>query len=287
MYIILHNPLTKNKKSRRTIRRVVNHFKRRGIPFRLKSLLKIENIEHYIKHSPEDTKFLLLGGDGTINTFINQTYNLHMLQEIFLMGVGSGNDFLRSLRKQAPKHQTIMRSFFDNKSRFFINGSGMGMDGAIAHRVNKMKRTNRLNYFISALRTFAKFKPKYMEVEIDGTMHTFNKAYLINANAGEFIGGGMRLTPEANLENDYLEILVVHSIPRFLIFLIFLSVYFGVHSRLRKYVFIARGKHVKATMFSPQISQCDGETYEKVKTLEAYATKKRVAFKPFNLHKTK
>ena len=84
MFIILHNPLSRNKKSKRTTKKVVEHFKEKGVPFRLKSLLKIKDIEHYIKHAPEDIKILLLGGDGTINTFINKTYSLHITQDIYL-----------------------------------------------------------------------------------------------------------------------------------------------------------------------------------------------------------
>ncbi len=285
MFIILHNPMTKNKKARRRLKRVVNYFKRRNIRFRLKSLLKIDDLEAFIKRIPSDSKLVLLGGDGTINAFINRTYNLHVAQSIYLMGVGSGNDFLRSLKRQNTGHQFIRRMKYGRKSRFFINGSGLGMDGQIAHRVNQSPRTNRFNYFLSAIKTFATFRPKYMEVEIDGKLHTFKKGYLLNVNSGEYIGGGMRLTPDANLDDDQLEVLVVHRISRPFLFLIFLSVYFGFHTRFKRYIFRSKGHHVKATMFSSQIAQCDGETFRKVRDFEAWSTDKRVTFLPFDLDK--
>ncbi len=283
MYIILYNPLSRNRKARWLTKRLVNRFKRNNIPFRLKSLLKIKDVEQYIKDAPHDVKLLLLGGDGTINTFVNQTYNLQLPREVLLMGVGSGNDFLRSMKKQQPKTQPILRMRHDNKSRFFMNGSGLGMDGAIAHRVSQSSRSGTFTYFLAALRTFVTYRPKYMEVEIDGELHKFKKAYLININSGEYIGGGMRLTPGARIEEDELQVVVVHRVHRLMIFLIFLSVYLGLHTKLRRYIFAKKGRHVKATMFAPEVAQCDGECFEKTKTIEVSATSKKAKFRVFDI----
>ncbi len=282
MYIILYNPLSKNKKAKRVTKKVVDLFKKNNVPFRLKSLLKIKDIEKYIKSTPKDIKLLLLGGDGTVNTFINQTYSLHLEQEIYLMGVGSGNDFMRSLNKQKPDTQPVMRMNFDRKKRFFINGSGLGMDGMIAHRVNQSTSKNRFNYFFNTIRTFLSFKPKYMEAVIDGKLHTFKKAFLINVNSGQYIGGGMRLTPDVLLEDDEFEVIIVHKLNKLLLLLIFISVYLGFHTKFKRYVFTTKAKHVKATMFSTQISQCDGETFPGTHTIEVSTTGKKAAFKVFD-----
>ncbi len=285
MFIILHNPLSRNKKSKRVTKKVVDMFQAKGVPFRLKSLLKIKDIEQYIKKTPKDIKILLLGGDGTINTFMNNTYNLAVKNEIYLKGNGSGNDFLRSLKKQTPETQKIMVMNYNDKKRYFMNGAGMGMDGYIAHLVNLSKRKNRFNYFLNTLKAFITFKPKYAEVTIDGTLHTFKKAYLIDVNSGEYIGGGIRLTPRASLEGEMLDVVVVHKIPKILLFVIFLSVYLGKHTWFKRYVFYKKGKHVKATMFSPQIAQCDGESFEKTYQLEIKPTQKRAKFKLFDFEK--
>ncbi len=285
MFIILHNPLSRNKKSKRVTKKVIDKFKAHNIPFRLKSLLKIKDIEQYIKKTPKDINILLLGGDGTINTFMNNTYNLAIENEIYLKGNGSGNDFLRSLKRQAPKYQRIMVMQYNEKKRYFMNGAGLGMDGYIAHLVNQSKRKNRFNYFLNTLKAFFIFKPKYAEITIDGMVHKFKKAYLINVNSGEFIGGGIRLTPKAKLEEDMLDIVVVHRIPKPLLFIIFLSVYFGKHTLFKRYVFYTKGKHVKATMFSPQVAQCDGESFDKTYQVDIKTTKKSAKFKLFDFEK--
>ncbi len=284
MVIILHNPLSKNKKSKRTTKKVVESFKAKGIPFRLKSLLKIKDIEDYLKNTPKEVNLLLLGGDGTINTFINKTYTLPCQNKIFLKGNGSGNDFLRYLNKNKSSQQAIMSMRYNDKKRHFINGSGLGMDGEIAHRVNQAKKKSRFNYVINALKTFATYKPKYMEVIIDGELHTFEKGYLINVNSGQFIGGGMKITPQGDVSDDLLDIVVVHSISKFMLFLIFITVFFGFHTKFKRYVFYKKGKHVKASMFSQQVAQCDGETFERTREIEITHSKKYTYFKPYDLN---
>ncbi len=284
MYIILYNPLSKNKKAKRTTKKVVDAFKKEKVPFRLKSLLKIKDIEDYIKKTPKNIKILLLGGDGTINTFINKTFNLAIENEIYLKGNGSGNDFLRSLKRQKPTKQAIMRLTYNDKNRYFMNGSGFGLDGQIAHLVNQSVRKNRFNYFVNTLKSFFTFKPKYTEVSIDSKLYTFKKAYLVNVNNGECIGGGMRITPQARLDEPSVDVVVVHRIPKPFLFFIFLSVYFGKHTFFKRYVFYKKGKHVKATMFSPQVSQCDGETFEKTSEIEISPTNKFANFKVFDMN---
>ena len=285
MFIILHNPLSKNRKAKRTTKKVVDRFKRNGVPFRLKSLLKIRDIEQYIKDTPKEIKILLLGGDGTINHFINNTYDLPIKNEIYLQGNGSGNDFMRSLKKLHPEKQHIMKLKHNEDIHYYMNGCGMGLDGKISHLVNQSKRKSKFNYFFNTLRSFFTYKPRYAEVSIDGKLHTFKKAYLVNANSGQYIGGGIRLTPKARLDDDMLDVVVVHRIPRLFLFFIFLTVYFGKHTWFKRYVFYKKAKRVKATMFSSQIAQCDGESFPNTKEYEVSASGKYAHFKVFDFNK--
>ncbi len=281
MTIILYNPLSKNRKSKRSTKKLVDYYRKHNLPFRVKSLLKIHDLKAYLTDKPNDIRIILLGGDGTINTFINNSINLDLLHQITLKPTGSGNDFLRSLRKQRARHQYIMKLRYNNNTRYFINGSGMGIDGEIAHRVNQSKHKNRFNYFKNTLKTLITYKPKYLEATIDNKQYRFKKTYLINVNNGAYVGGGMKLTPKARLEENTLDVLIVHRIPKFALIFIFLSVYLGFHTIFKRYVFTTKARHVKATMHSSQIAQCDGETFKDTREIEVTLTNKQTTFKPF------
>ena len=279
MTIILHNPLSKNKKSKRVTKKLVDYYKKNNRPFRVKSLLKITDLEHYLDKKNKKNKIIILGGDGTINTFINNTMNITLSKEIYLKRSGSGNDFLRSLKKQKPSTQHIMKLTYNNQPRYFINGAGMGIDGVISNYVNKSKRKNRFNYFLNTFKAFFSYKPKYLEATIDGTLYRFKKTWLINVNNGAYVGGGMKLTPKSKLSENNLDVLIVHRIPRFLLFFIFLSVYLGLHTYLKPFVFYKKANHVHANMFSSQVAQCDGESFEDIHEITVETTDKAVNFK--------
>ncbi len=285
MYIILHNPLSKNKKSKKATKKIVDRLKKKHIPFRLKSLLKVEDIAGYLESTPS-SHIILVGGDGTVNAFINRSFRLSSQQPVFLKGSGSGNDFLRTLQKTHPHKQAIYQVNFDDITHYFINGSGIGIDGEIAHLVNQSKKKKRRNYLTNTLKTFLKFKPTTLNVIIDDQPYTFEKAYLININSGQYIGGGMRITPDANPADDQLDVLVVHRIPKMMLFLIFFSIYLGLHKAFKRYVFLKKGHSVQATFKTPQTAQCDGETFESIQNITVKNTKKYAYFKPFSIKNT-
>ncbi len=281
MVIILHNPLSKNRKSKRVTKKLVDYFKKNDVLFRVKSLLKIKDLEHYLQQTHKKNTILLIGGDGTINTFINNSMNIDITQEIYIKSSGSGNDFLRSLKKQKSVVQHIMQLTHDNETRYFINGAGMGIDGMIGYFVNQSKHKNRINYFINTLKAFFIYKPRKLHAIIDGEDYHFKKAWLINMNNGMCIGGGMKLTPKARLDENLIDVIVVHRVPRVVLFFIFLSVYFGLHMYLKPFIFYKKARHVQATMFSPQTAQCDGECFENTEKITVSTTTKFTKFKVY------
>ncbi len=278
MTIILYNPLSKNRKSKRATKKLVDYYKKHKLPFRVKSLLKIQDLEDYLTNTPPDIKIILLGGDGTINTFINNSMKIPLTYRIAIKPTGSGNDFLRSIKKQRPTHQYVMKLTHNNNIRYFINGSGMGIDGVIAHRVNQSRRKSRLNYFANTVKSLLTYKPTFLEATIDNASYRFKKAYLINVNNGAYVGGGMKLTPKAKLEENKLDVLIVHNINKLMLVLIFASVYLGIHTWFKRYVFTAKATHVQATMHSSQTAQCDGETFEGTQEIDVSLTDKKITF---------
>ncbi len=281
MYIILHNPLSKNKKSKRTTKKLVDDFKRRNIPFRLKSLLKIKDLIAYLEKAQDNVEIILLGGDGTINNFVNQTMNYPIKQQVYLKSNGSGNDFLRTLKLKNTPHQTIMQLIHDGKTQYFLNGAGIGIDGTIGLGVNQATNKSQLRYLMVTLKSLITYKPQTLELTLDGKTKRYEKAYLMTANNGCFIGGGMKITPHAQLDDAWLDVLVVHNVSRVVLVMVFLTIYMGLHLKFKKFIYNTKAKHVKASMFSKQVAQCDGECFENTETIEVFATDRKAHFKLF------
>ncbi len=281
MDLILYNPKSKNSRSNVQTHKLVRHYKKIQHPFRLKSLLKIDDIRSYLKDKDHINNIILLGGDGTINYMVNSLYNEDLHQEIFIKRNGSGNDYLRSLKDQDNAPQTIMKATLDSHTQYFMNGCGLGIDGLVIDYVDKASNKGKFTYYFSTLKAMVNYVPEHAQCVIDGKEHHFNKTYSVIINNGKYVGGGMKMTPNASLNDDYLDIIIIHSIPKILLFFIFITVYLGLHTKFTKYVYSTRCKDISVTFDTPQIAQTDGEKFDDITTLNATSSKKTIHLRKY------
>lgn len=243
---------------------MVKFFKRKQIPFILRSTLKIENLAHYLESNSQITDILYLGGDGSINYLINSVDISQVKQRIYLAKSGSGNDFLRSLKRVGSANVSIGEARTNVQSTKFINGCGIGIDALVSHYVNNDSKKNKLSYFINVFRAVIKYERTNLEVEVDGVSRTFKDAYFVAVQNGKFFGGGMNISPNANIEEDQYVVCVAHNLNKFLIQLLFLSVYVGLHTKIKKRVTMLKGKEITVKIPESKYFQADGEVIEGV-----------------------
>ncbi len=283
MDLILYNPLSKNSKSNVQTHKLVRQYKTNKVPFRLKSILKIDDIKTYLDNKKEIDKVILLGGDGTVNRFVNDIVDYNLIQDIMLKPNGSGNDYMRSLVDRDSEPQFIMQSTYDTGFKtHFINGTGMGVDGYVGYLVDQNVKKGVLGYFKSTIKALLTYIPEPLTLTVDGEVTKFEKAYLVTMNNGRYFGGGMKVAPEGNINDEYLDVVVAHSANKLQLIFIFLTIYIGKHTKFKKYIFNKKGKHIKAEFTTPQITQADGENYYDVTTIEVKSTGKQIHFKCFD-----
>ncbi len=282
MDLILYNPKSKNSKGNVQTHKLIKYYKKNNIPFRLKSILKIKDLKEFLESKKNISKVILLGGDGTINKFVNNVYDYDIKQDIYLKKNGSGNDFLRSLKDHDQNPQYILENILDdNEKHYFINGTGIGIDGLIINYVDSAKKKGKLRYFLNSIKGIINYVPESLDVEIDGEKLHFDKTYMIVVNNGRFVGGGMQMTPEARLDDENLDVMIVHTIPKIFLMLIFTTIYIGLHTKFTKYVYYKKCKHVKASFTTPQITQSDGEKTADITSIEVKSTGKRIHLKAY------
>lgn len=264
VFLIIHNPLSNNKKSKKTTNKMVRFFKRHAIPFMLRSSLKIENLNDFLEKSPQITDILYLGGDGSINYLINHA-DVHLIQQnIYLAKSGSGNDFLRSLNRIGHGDITVGVAETNQGPYRFINGAGIGIDSLICHYVDKDEKKNKLSYFINFFRAVIKYRRMDFTVVVDGVEHTFKKGYFVAVQNGKFFGGGMKVAPTADITDDDFVVCVAHNLNNFLVQLLFMTIYFGWHRMIKKRITFLKGKEIKIRIDKPYYFQTDGEWTENI-----------------------
>lgn len=269
-YIILYNPLSKSGSNEKIYNKIRKKFEKKGFTVLVSSLIEIIDVKEYIDNLLPKTKVIIIGGDGTLHHLANTLMGYDIKNDIYAYKAGTGNDFLRSLKK---KEKLVRINDYihdipydiaeqeDNQKRYFLNSVGMGIDAYIAYLVNtQSKNKGTWSYFKNTYKGFTRFKPEDLTITIDGVKRDFKKTWLAVVANSAYLGKGMKISPKSKRLDDKLEVVVVHGICKFLLFLIFPLTYLGWHIYLKKWVKSYEGKEIIVESKNAVYVQYDGET---------------------------
>ncbi|MBQ9679981.1 MAG: diacylglycerol kinase family protein [Ruminococcus sp.] len=247
----------------------------------LDTLLKGETVEYIdvfengdtkaiIGSLQADDKLIIAGGDGSLNHFINDTYDMDITNEVFFFPTGSGNDFLSSVGEEKGK-LIPLNSFLgklptvtvNGKDYRFINGVGYGIDGYCCEVGDKMRETTDkpINYTSIAIKGLLfHFKPVNAKVTVDGKVHRFKKVWLAPTMFGKYYGGGMIPTPDQKREDGTVSTMVYHNCGKLKALMVFPSIFKGEHVKHTEMISVFKGHRVTVEFDQPTALQIDGET---------------------------
>lgn len=234
------------------------------------------------KQTGESTIIVAVGGDGTVHEVINGIHHYPDVSFGFIPG-GSGNDFSRGFRipsdpiKALEVLEKLMEkegmlidvgkiSFENKEQRYFINNMGAGFDALISYEVNHSKAKailnklslGRLVYAYFLLKKVAVYKRCDITLTIDGEKRLFDDAWFITVSNQPFYGGGMKIAPEALMDDGLFDITAVHRLSRLKLLFVFISVFWGKHIHFKE-VKTFKGKSVLINSSDPIHVHADGE----------------------------
>ena len=173
---------------------------------------------------------MALGGDGTFQALVNAAYGSEVIFAV--LPAGGGNDFAATLRipedpieaadailRGQPKAVDLVRArSADGRVRLYLGGGGLGIDAEAARHANGAFRhlPGRLRYIASALRAFCTHRAIGVKVEFpqsDLPPLEANSLLAAVLNTPTY-GAGIRLAPDARLDDGWLDVAIVedHSI---------------------------------------------------------------------------
>lgn len=218
---------------------------------------------------------LLFGGDGTIHRHLGQLVRLGL--PVLVVAAGSGNDFARSVglgrvgdslaawRKfcggSANVHSVDLGviAAVENAggapaphgTRYFCCVAGVGLDGEVARRANRLPRWLRGHggYVLTAVPTIFTFAPLPMKIltssegkdeswTVRSDQPTLVAAF---ANTPSF-GGGMKIAPRAKIDDGLLDVCIVGAVSRLRLLRLFPSVYSGHHLSIPEVEYFQAGR---------------------------------------------
>ncbi len=215
----------------------------------------------------EGTELIVgVGGDGTMNEIANGFFeNQRPINPETRLGIvpsGTGSDFSRSLNipfglknaiqviTQAPSNKIdIGRVKFRNHSdsdeeRLFLNVSDFGIGGEVVHRMNQERMEKKASsYLRSLITTFMHYTHKRLRIKLDNEDIPLQE-YMVGAiSNGRIFGKGMKIAPEASLNDGLFDLVLVKGMTKFEFFRNVYKIYTGTHLSHPK-ISLLRGKKI-------------------------------------------
>ncbi|THV23115.1 diacylglycerol/lipid kinase family protein [Peteryoungia ipomoeae] len=179
------------------------------------------------------TLVIAAGGDGTISDVVDGILSSDRPDSpLAFLPLGTGSDFVRNFdlpqdpqvlaeriaaaRPRQIDAARLIASSADGKEvrRHFVNIASLGISGEIVECVNAPGArwlSGPARFLVHSLLAILRYKPYRFEVLVDGhKVHTGSLALVAIANGGWF-GGGMHVTPAADLTDGLFDVAVMRE----------------------------------------------------------------------------
>ena len=219
-----------------------------------------------------------VGGDGTVNEVANGILSSTNLRRITLgiVSTGTGSDFVRSVGIprdyiRACSSLTSQRRLLidvgvveymkggETKQRFFVNGAGVGFDAEVVKATGSLPKYfgGTIPYVGGLLRSLVGYKNKKVALRVGDRVETKRILSIVVSN-GCYFGGGMRVTPQAELDDGLLDVMTVDDMGKFELLKVFPTIYKGTHITHPK-VRMEKATHIAIESAERVLVHADGE----------------------------
>lgn len=183
--------------------------------------------ENQAKNALDDgcTVVAAVGGDGTVSEVGNAL--VHTEAALAVIPSGTGNDYAKTLKTPTEPVEAARLAYEGGFKlvdvgtavghRSFLNIAGAGFDAEVMTRFNNPGAVTKalpvkVRYYLSILRTFAKYKNVRADLDIDGEVTVIDNLLLLAVGCARFYGAGMHILPMAELQDGLLDLAWGHDV---------------------------------------------------------------------------
>ena len=275
--VVLANPAAGSGDAVRRAGRLVAALRERGQPARLVCPADaVQTSELAEQMAPAAAALIACGGDGTVNLVMNACLRTGTVFGV--LPAGTGDDNARSLGVPADvdalahriadslgtargvRHVDVAEAICaDGPARAFLGVMSTGIDSTVNERANHMVRLPGTLRYIAALGLeLMAMHPVECSVTVDGVDHR-GPALLASIGNGSSYGGGMRVCPDAEMDDGLLDVTVLSHVSRSTFVRVFPRVFQGTHVR-HPAVTTLRGAQITVAA-EGAVAYADGERF--------------------------
>jgi diacylglycerol kinase (ATP) len=240
--LLVHNPAAGGGRSARLLEPVLERLGRGGFQVEQHRSVSLEDASLAARQAASSVDVVVaMGGDGTVgscaaglaaaglaarsnfaagDTAAHAGYRAVPLAALGVIPAGGGNDGARNLGlpHDDPLAAATMLSGLAARpadlvragERYLLNAGGAGFDAEVSRRANLRlaKAPGQSRYVGAVLAELAIGRPRNFRLDLDGRTIT-TSAWMVSVANSQSYGGGMRIAPEALLDDGLLDVMVV------------------------------------------------------------------------------
>ena len=210
---IVVNPVTKKRTTLNLLNQIIQELNSENISFSVFNQLWPSSFETF-------SDIWIVGGDGTLNYFINHHPNCLIPLSIFKGG--TGNDFAWmlygniSVKEQVRKVLEAEPKYVDAakmNDQIFINCVGIGFDGEIlASSMNSIRFIGgHIGYLLAVIKKIFLFKEYYFTISTPSKQWQRRLLLLMVTNSKR-AGGGFYIAPDAKINDGKLNLIMIQQL---------------------------------------------------------------------------
>ena len=276
-WFVIANPTSGNRNFSKQWKEIQQLLKHKNLDYSFAftqfSKHEIELVQEAIQKGFKN--IISVGGDGTLHHVVNgimtQRYVKTSDITIAVIPIGTGNDWIKTyaISKSIEKaieyiyrKKTYLQDIgllkTNNKITYFNNVAGLGYDGYIVNKLNKLKSFGAIAYLLSGLAGLLLYKRTVFKIIFDDKLIEEN-CLMTLFGICKFSGGGMQFTKDVKMNDGFLDITIAKNFNLFDIVLNIKKLYTGEivhHKKIETY----KTKKIKVIPLGVKpFIQADGE----------------------------
>jgi YegS/Rv2252/BmrU family lipid kinase len=263
---VIVNPHAGGGRAARLLPRVERALRGHGVRYRVERTRSLPHARELARDALANGEVAAaMGGDGLLGAVAGELRGTDGV--LGVLPGGRGNDFARKLGLATDlaaacavlaRGRTRRIDVADVDGRTYLGIASAGFDSDVQDIANATRLPlGRLVYSYATLRALAGWRPAGWTVVVDGATHAFRGFSVAVANSGVY-GGGMRLAPDAVLDDGLLDVVMLGDKPRRRLLVTLPKVYRGTHINDPRLVLV-RGRAVTFEADRPFVAYADGD----------------------------
>ncbi|MEM1206662.1 MAG: diacylglycerol kinase family protein [Acidobacteriota bacterium] len=180
-------------------------------------------------------RLVAIGGDGTAHLAVDALLRAGRGDDVAfgLVPAGTGSDFARGVGlpkrpadafalalghgsgRQGPRPVDVVEiETDDGHRRFCLNIASAGLSGAVDEAVDEARLRGGGSYLAATVATLLRYGAVPYRVEVDGAAVHDGDLFLVAMANGRYFGRGMRVAPDAEVDDGLLDVVIVPPIPK-------------------------------------------------------------------------